>query len=68
MEIYMLWIIGLILTLILTTIFTVLFTKIKGNLFEDIRGGIPKGVGIAPFIVMVLLFPKPYNILILVVG
>lgn len=68
MEIYMLWIIGLILTLILTTIFTVLFTKIKGNLFEDIRGGIPKGVGIAPFIVMVLLFPKPYNILIAIIG
>ncbi|MDO5825990.1 MAG: cell wall biosynthesis protein [Methanosphaera sp.] len=68
MEIYMLWIIGLILTLILTTIFTVLFTKIKGNLFEDIRGGIPKGVGLAPFIVMVLLFPKPYNYLIGIIG
>lgn len=68
MEVYLLWIIGLILTLILTTIFTVLFTKIKGNLFEDIRGGIPKGVGIAPFIVMVLLFPMPYNLLIAVIG
>ncbi len=68
MEIYLLWIIGLILTLILTTIFTVLFTKIRGNLFEDIRGGIPRGVGIAPFIVMVLLFPKPYNILIAIIG
>jgi hypothetical protein len=67
MEIYLLWIIGLILTLILTTIFTVLFTKIRGNLFEDIRGGIPRGVGIAPFIVMVLLFPKPYNILIAII-
>ena len=68
MEIYLLWIIGLILTLILTTIVTVLFTKIKGNLFEDIRGGIPRGVGIAPFIVMVLLFPKPYNYLIAIIG
>jgi hypothetical protein len=46
----------------------VLFTKIRGNLFEDIRGGIPRGVGIAPFIVMVLLFPKPYNILIAIIG
>ena len=68
MEIYLLWIIGFILTLILTTIFTVLFTKIKGNLFEDIRGGIPRGVGIAPYLVMVLLFPKPYNILIAIIG
>ena len=59
MKIYLMWIIAFLLTLVLTIVFTVLFSKIKGNLFEDIRGGIPRGVGIAPFIVMVLLFPAP---------
>ena len=61
MEIYLMWIVAFILTLILTILFTVAFIKIKGNLFEDIRGGIPKAVGIAPFIVMLLFFPAPYN-------
>lgn len=68
MEIYLMWIIAFILTLILTIIFTVLFTKIKGNLYEDIRGGIPRGVGIAPFLVMLLFFPQPYNYLIAIIG
>lgn len=68
MKIYLMWIIAFILTLILTIIFTVLFSKIKGNLYEDIRGGIPRGVGIAPFIVMVLLFPEPFNYLIAIIG
>lgn len=68
MEVYLQWIIGLILTLILTIVFTVLFTKIKGNLYEDIRGGIPKAVGIAPFIVMLILFPEPYKYLIAIIG
>jgi hypothetical protein len=68
MEVYLQWIIGLILTLILTIVFTVLFTKIKGNLYEDIRGGIPKAVGIAPFIVMLLLFPEPFKYLIAIIG
>ncbi|WP_455645001.1 cell wall biosynthesis protein [Methanosphaera sp.] len=68
MEIYQMWIIAFFLTLILTIIFTVLFSKIKGNLFEDIRGGIPRGVGIAPFLVMVLFFPAPYNYLIAIIG
>ena len=62
------WIVAFVLTFILTIFFTVLFTKIKGNLFEDIRGGIPRGVGIAPFIVMVLFFPVPYNYLIAIIG
>ncbi|MBE6494220.1 MAG: cell wall biosynthesis protein [Methanosphaera stadtmanae] len=68
MEVYLMWIGAFVLTFILTIFFTVLFTKIKGNLFEDIRGGIPRGVGIAPFIVMVLFFPVPYNYLIAIIG
>ncbi|OED30510.1 cell wall biosynthesis protein [Methanosphaera sp. WGK6] len=68
MEIYQMWIVAFFLTLILTIIFTVLFSKIKGNLFENIRGGIPRGVGIAPFLVMVLFFPEPYNYLIAIIG
>ena len=68
MEIYLMWICAFILTLILTILFTVIFTKIKGNLFEDIRGGIPRGVGIAPFLAMLVFFPAPYNILIAIIG
>ncbi|MBQ6220489.1 MAG: cell wall biosynthesis protein [Methanosphaera sp.] len=68
MEIYLMWICGFILTLILTILFTVIFTKIKGNLYEDIRGGIPRAVGIAPFISMLLFFPQPYNYLIAIIG
>ena len=68
MEIYLMWICAFILTLILTILFTVIFTKIKGNLFEDIRGGIPRGVGIAPFITMLIFIPQPYNILIAIIG
>ena len=62
------WIAAFVLTLILTIIFTVIFTKVKGNLYEDIRGGIPRGVGIAPFLVMLLFFPQPYNYLIAIIG
>ena len=68
MEIYLMWICAFILTLILTILFTVIFTKIIGNLFEDIRGGIPRGVGIAAFISMLIFFPEPYNILIAIIG
>lgn len=68
MEIYLMWICAFILTLILTILFTVIFTKVKGNLYENIRGGIPRGVGIAPFIVMLLFFPRPYNYLIAIIG
>ncbi|MDO5851166.1 MAG: cell wall biosynthesis protein [Methanobacteriaceae archaeon] len=68
MEIYVTWILALILTLILTIFFTVLFTKIKGNLFEDVRGGIPRAIGIAPFIAMVIFFPKPFSYLIGLMG
>lgn len=68
MEIYLMWIAAFVLTLILTIIFTVIFTKVKGNLYEDIRGGIPRGVGIAPFLVMLLFFPQPYNYLIAIIG
>ncbi len=68
MEVYLTWIVAFVLTLILTIIFTVLFSRLGGNLYEDIRGGIPRAVGIAPFIAMVLFFPRPYNYLIAIIG
>ncbi len=68
MIVYQMWIVAFILTLILTIIFTVLFSKIKGNLYEQIRGGVPRAVGIAPFIMMLIFFPKPYNYLIGIIG
>ncbi|MCD7781761.1 MAG: cell wall biosynthesis protein [Methanosphaera sp.] len=68
MEIILLWTIAFFITLILTIVITVLFSRIGGNLVENIRGGVPRGVGLAPFLVMVLLFPAPYNYFIAIIG
>jgi UDP-GlcNAc:undecaprenyl-phosphate GlcNAc-1-phosphate transferase len=61
-------ILALILSAILTKVFQKIFTKAGGNLFTSIRGGIPRAVGIAPFIVLVLFFPAPGNYLIGIIG
>ena len=58
----------LILTAILTILFKFLFTKWGGNLYTSIREGTPRAVGIAPFIVLILFFPPPGNILIAIIG
>lgn len=39
-----------------------------GNLFPNVRGGIPRGVGIVPFIVLAFYFLPGYNSLILIIG
>lgn len=65
-------IILLLLTLIFSCILTILFYKLfpllKGNLYTTIRGGTPRAVGLAPFIVLLLFFPPPGNILIGIIG
>jgi len=58
----------LILTAILTILFKYLITKWGGNLYTSIRGGTPRAVGIAPFIILLLFFPPPGNILIAIIG
>ncbi len=39
-----------------------------GNLFPNVRGGIPRGVGIVPFIILSLYFLPKYNNLVLIIG
>ena len=39
-----------------------------GNLYEPVRGGTPRGIGIIPFIVISLFLPAGYNNLVLVMG
>jgi UDP-GlcNAc:undecaprenyl-phosphate/decaprenyl-phosphate GlcNAc-1-phosphate transferase len=61
-------ILALIGSAVLTIIFKGLITRIGGNLYTNIRGGTPRAVGIAPFIVLILLFPPPGNYLIAIIG
>lgn len=56
------------LSAILTLLFKILFSKWGGNLYTDVRGGTPRAVGIAPFLVMLLFFPPPGNYLIAIIG
>lgn len=57
-----------IVTAVLTTVFMELFKRIKGNLYSDVRGGTPRAVGIAPFLVLAMIFPPPGNYLIMIMG
>lgn len=57
-----------IATAALTIIFKELFQRFKGNLYSEVRGGTPRAVGIAPFLVLALIFPPPGNYLIIIMG
>ena len=39
-----------------------------GNLYPNVRGGIPRAVGLVPFIILSLFFLPGYNSLILIIG
>ncbi|NYB51115.1 MAG: cell wall biosynthesis protein [Methanobacteriaceae archaeon] len=51
-----------------TIVFYKLFPRLGGNLYTTIRGGTPRGVGLAPFLVLLLFFPFPANYLIGIIG
>ncbi|KAF5069465.1 cell wall biosynthesis protein [Methanobacterium aggregans] len=53
---------------VLTYIFKEIFTRTKGNLYTNIRGGTPRAVGLAPFIVLLLFLEPPYQYLIGIIG
>ena len=53
-----------LLSAVLTLIFKELFTRYGRNLYTSIRGGTPRAVGIAPFLILILFFPVPGNYLI----
>ncbi|BDZ67690.1 cell wall biosynthesis protein [Methanobacterium ferruginis] len=61
-------IMAFLLSCILTLIFYKLFPHVGGNLYTTIRGGTPRAVGLAPFIVLFLFFPPPGNYLIGIIG
>ncbi len=69
MQLELLYVIlALIGSAVLTIIFKELIIRIGGNLYTNIRGGTPRAVGLAPFIVLILLFPPPGNYLIAIIG
>ena len=56
-------------TAVLNIIFRFLGTRgYLGNLFPNVRGGIPRGIGVVPFIILALYFLPGYNTLILIIG
>lgn len=61
-------IMAFLISCILTIIFYKLFPRLGGNLYTTIRGGTPRAVGLAPFIVLLLFFPPPGNYLIGIIG
>jgi UDP-GlcNAc:undecaprenyl-phosphate/decaprenyl-phosphate GlcNAc-1-phosphate transferase len=61
-------VIAFFMSCVLTIIFYKLFPHLGGNLYTTIRGGTPRAVGLAPFIVLLLLFPPPGNYLIGIIG
>lgn len=61
-------VLAFLISSILTILFYKLFPHLGGNLYTTIRGGTPRAVGLAPFIVLLLFFPPPGNYLIGIIG
>ncbi len=68
---------ALIFVFILSALGTVVLSAIikflgkrgyMGNLFPNVRGGIPRGVGLVPFIILAFYFLPKFNTLILIIG
>ncbi|MGZ7050226.1 MAG: cell wall biosynthesis protein, partial [Methanobacterium sp.] len=63
--------VAFLISAILTISFKWIFSKIGGTLYTSVRGGTPRAVGIAPFIVMItyIYFINPYlSLLIGIMG
>lgn len=62
-----------ILSVIGTGIFDIIFRFFGkrgylGNLYPNVRGGIPRGIGLVPFFILAFYFLPGYNSLILIIG
>lgn len=56
-------------TAILNIIFRFLGKKGRmGNLFQNVRGGTPRAIGVVPFLLISLFLPQGFNDLVLVMG
>ena len=65
----MVFILSAVGTAILNSIFRFLGTRgYLGNLFPNVRGGIPRGIGIVPFLILSFFMLPGCNILILIIG
>ena len=61
-------VLAFIFSCILTIFFYKLFPRLGGNLYTPIRGGTPRAIGLAPFIVLVIFYPPPGQYLIGIIG
>ncbi len=61
-------ILAFILSAFLTLLIKTIITRWGGNLYTEVRGGTPRAVGLAPFIVLILFLPFPWNLLIGIIG
>lgn len=57
-----------ILSAFLTLFFKTIIIRWGRNLYTSIRGGTPRAVGLAPFILLIIFFPAPGNYLIAIIG
>ena len=67
------FIIVFILTAVGTALLDIIFRFLGkrgylGNLYPNVRGGIPRGVGLVPFIVLSFYMLPDYNTLVLIIG
>ncbi|MGB9978160.1 cell wall biosynthesis protein [Methanobacterium sp.] len=61
-------ILAFVISAILTLSFNWIIKRSGSSLYTSIRGGTPRAVGIAPFIVMLLFLPLHYSYLIALIG
>ena len=56
-------------TILLNSIFSFFGKRgYLGNLYPNVRGGIPRGIGLVPFLILAFYFLPGYNGLILIIG
>ncbi|WP_297983141.1 cell wall biosynthesis protein [uncultured Methanobrevibacter sp.] len=68
-ELLMVFILCFLGTALLNIIFRFLGKRgFMGNLYETVRGGTPRAIGIVPFILISLFLPAGFNDLVLVMG
>lgn len=69
LELLLVFILSLVGTGVLNIIFRFLGKRgYMGNLYEPVRGGTPRAIGIVPFILISLFLPAGFNNLVLVMG
>ena len=61
-------VLAFITSAILTLMFNWIIKKRGGSLYTTVRGGTPRAVGIAPFIVILLYLPPIYSFLVALIG